>query len=230
MALTEVVFKIKNSAFPPCLYSERNPDVKLILNQTSWDPKTQVARAIVTVSGPDDKMGEMARLYESLHDESQIVQTTPNRIVLRVVTSLETLRKTGNPRAFGLEHFGDSSVFAPSLLREGYFHVRLLVPGKVNIATMLAEYEKGVRTNRWTDFKLVRIDNFDPEQQVQGAFAENLTPKQLEVIKTALALGFYNTPRDVTLDDLSSIFGISKAAVHNRLQAAERKVISKFFS
>ena len=100
----------------------------------------------------------------------------------------------------------------------------------MDLADLLASYERGVKEGRWSDFKLIRIDDYDPEQQISGAFSENLTPKQLEVLKTALALGFYNTPRSVTLDDLSSIFGISKAAVHNRLQAAERKVISKFFA
>lgn len=55
-----------------------------------------------------------------------------------------------------------------------------------------------------------------------------LTEKQRETILTAHEIGFYNTPRDSTLDDLSRIFGISKAAAHNRLQAAERKVIARF--
>lgn len=54
---------------------------------------------------------------------------------------------------------------------------------------------------------------------------KDLTPKQLETIRTAHRLGFYKTPRDATLDELAAIFGISKAAVHNRLQAAERLVI-----
>ncbi|MHB8584216.1 MAG: helix-turn-helix domain-containing protein [Thermoplasmatota archaeon] len=229
MVLSEVVFKIQNSSFGPCEYTQRNPDVKAILNQTSWDSRAGQAKAIITILGPEEKVAELARLFESLHDSAETLQTDKAMVVLHVSTSVETLRKTGNPRAFALEYFNDHAIFAPSLLRDGYWHTRLIVANKVDIAAMLAEYEKGVQTSRWTDFKLIRIENFDPDQQVQGPFAENLTPKQMEVIKTALALGFYNTPRDVTLDDLSNIFGISKAAVHNRLQAAERKVIAKFF-
>jgi hypothetical protein len=230
MTLTEVVFKIKNQAYAPCEFTEQHHDVKQIINQTSWDPTTRTSRAIITLSGPDEKLQAFARVLLSLHDEAEILSAGNQRMVLRVVTSLDTLRKTGNPRAFALEYFGDRCILTPGLLYEGFLHTRLLAPDHVDVAAMLQEYERGVQGGRWSDFRLVRIDNFDPEQQVAGAFAENLTPKQLEVIKTALALGFYNTPRDVTLDDLSNIFGISKAAVHNRLQAAERKVIARFFS
>ena len=151
------------------------------------------------------------------------------QLILRASGKLDVLKKTGNPTAFALDYFGDSAILEPALVKDGYLHSRLLITGKVDLADLLASYERGVKEGRWSDFKLIRIDDYDPEQQIHGAFTENLTQKQLEVIKTALALGFYNTPRDITLDDLSSIFGISKAAVHNRLQAAERKVIAKFF-
>lgn len=230
MSLTEVVYKIRNDAYALCDFTGRHPEVKVVVNQTSWDDSTRSYKAVVSLAGPEDRVQELAKTLAALNDTASVVSQTNAGTVLRVVSSLDTLRKSGNPVAFAIEYFGEAAIAAPALLKDGFLHTRLLVTGKVDIATMLGEYEKGVKSGRWTDFKLVRIDNFDPEQQIQGSFAENLTQKQLEVIKTALALGFYNTPRDVTLDDLSNIFGISKAAVHNRLQAAERKVISKYFS
>lgn len=229
MGFTEVVYKIRSDLFPLCSATEGNPEVKVIVNQTSWDDATGVSRSLITLLGPDDKLQLIAASLNGVFDKIEVAAQSKEQLILRAQARLDTLKKTGNPTAFALDYFGDDAVLEPALVKEGYFHTRLLITGKVDLADLLASYEKGVKEGRWTDFKLIRIDEYDPEQQIAGAFTESLTQKQLEVIKTALALGFYNTPRDITLDDLSNIFGISKAAVHNRLQAAERKVIAKFF-
>jgi predicted DNA-binding protein (UPF0251 family) len=230
MGFTEIVYKIRSEGFPLCAFTAANPDVKVVVNQTSWDVQARSGRALYTLMGPEDKLRALAQLAAPLFDESNATPTGKDQMVLHTVSKLDTMRRSGNPMAFALEYFGDGAVLEPALVREGYYHTRLLLTQRVDLADLLQAYEKGAKDGRWSDFKLIRIDDFDPETQVAGAFTESLTQKQLEVIKTALALGFYNTPRDITLDDLSNIFGISKAAVHNRLQAAERKVIAKFFA
>lgn len=53
----------------------------------------------------------------------------------------------------------------------------------------------------------------------------DLTPKQLETLRIAHDAGYYETPKGVKLDDLAEHFGVSKAAIHSRLKAAERLVI-----
>lgn len=229
MGFTEVVYKIRSDIFPLCSFTEANPDVKVVVNQTSWDDETRVSKGFYTIVGPDDKVSALADALSGVFDKTEVVTVSKEHLVVRTQARLETLKKAGNPTAFALDYFGETAVLEPALVKDGYFHTRLLITEKVDLADLLADYEKGVKEGRWSDFKLIRIDDYDPEGQIAGAFTESLTQKQLEVIKTALALGFYNTPRDITLDDLSNIFGISKAAVHNRLQAAERKVISKFF-
>lgn len=229
MGFTEVVYKIKSDIFPLAAYTAGHPEVKVILNHVSWDAETRSAKTLITLAGPEDKIEEAIAALSPAYDRVETVGRSKEQAVVKATARLDVLKKSGNPTAFALEYFGDNAVLEPALVKDGYLHTRLLITGKVDLADLLAAYERGVKEGRWSDFKLIRIDDYDPEQQIHGAFTENLTQKQLEVIKTALALGFYNTPRDITLDDLSNIFGISKAAVHNRLQAAERKVIQKFF-
>ena len=229
MGFTEVVYKIRSDLFPLCTYTAQHPDVKVVLNQMSWDPEARSGKCLITLLGPEDKLQEAAGQLTPAFDRCEVLHQGKGQLILRAAGKLDILKKTGNPTAFALDYFGDTAILEPGLVKDGYLHSRLLITGKVDLADLLASYERGVKEGRWSDFKLIRIDDYDPEQQIHGAFTENLTQKQLEVIKTALALGFYNTPRDITLDDLSNIFGISKAAVHNRLQAAERKVIQKFF-
>ena len=223
------MYKLRSEAFPWGPLTAKAPELKVVFNQTSWDAEAQRLGGLVTVIGPGPLAAEVLRTFDAVFDRHEVVRQTKDQLSARVTVSAATLRATANPLAFALEYFGENLVMGPALFADGYLNPRFTVTGKVDLSALLVEYEKGVKGGRWTDFKLVRIDDFDPAQQILGAFTENLTQKQLEVIKTALALGFYNTPRDVTLDDLSNIFGISKAAVHNRLQAAERKVIAKFF-
>ena len=230
MGFSEVVYKIRSESSPLCTFTQANPDVKVILNVTSWDADTKLCKAVYTLMGPDEKIGQLAEQLSPLFDRSEVAARGKDLLVLRTQARLDLLKKSGNPIAFALDYFGESPILPPALAKDGYVHTRLLLTQRVDLADLLQAYERGVKEGRWNDFKLVRVDDYDPEQQIAGSFTENLTQKQLEVIKTALALGFYNTPRDVTLDDLSNIFGISKAAVHNRLQAAERKVIAKYFS
>lgn len=230
MGLTEVVYKIRNQHYPLCQFTERNAGAKVLVSQTAFDAETKVARYLVTLTGPEAATREVTQLFDKLFDRHEVARTAKDVVSLRCAASLDRLRDSNAPAAFALEYFGDTAMVQPSVVKQGYWHARLVVAGKVDLADMLNAYERGMNGGRYDDFKLIRIDDYDPEQQITGAFSENLTPKQLEVLKTALALGFYNTPRSVTLDDLSGIFGISKAAVHNRLQAAERKVISKFFA
>lgn len=230
MGFSEIVFKIRSDASPLCTYTQDHPDVRVIVNITSWDAETKLCKSVLTLMGPDEQLAPLADLLSPLFDKSETIARGKDMLVLRTQARLDLLKKTSNPVAFALDYLGDQAILPPALAKDGYLHARLLIADKIDLADVLANYEKGVKEGRWSDFKLIRVDDYDPEQQIAGAFTENLTQKQLEVIKTALALGFYNTPRDITLDDLSNIFGISKAAVHNRLQAAERKVIQKFFS
>ncbi|MHB8606402.1 MAG: helix-turn-helix domain-containing protein [Thermoplasmatota archaeon] len=227
---TEVVYRLRNPAFPLCGFTTDNLDVKVVVNQTSFDSQAGVCRSVLSFIGPEDKLEAFAHEAASVCESTEISRASNNALTMTATTSLATLVKTGNPVMFGFELFGDRAVHTPAVVERGFFHERLLVLGGVNLPAVLAAYETGRKAGRWDDFKLMRFDEFDAGRQVHATFAEEITPKQLEVIKMALQLGFYNSPRGATLDDLSNIFGISKAAVHNRLKAAERKVISQFFS
>ncbi|MGQ0536958.1 MAG: helix-turn-helix domain-containing protein [Methanobacteriota archaeon] len=230
MTLTEVVYKIRSDSYPFCVLTQESTNLKIVLNQTFFDEESRIHKSFVTMLGDEDRLKQAVAALPEVFDSHQILVQAPGQVTVKATATLERLRKSNSPVAFALEYFGEAALFEPSIVKDGYVSTRIIVTRKVDLPNMLSHYERGVKEGRWTDFKLIRIDTYDPEQRVNGVFAEALTQKQLEVIKTAHALGFYNTPRDVTLDDLSSIFGISKAAVHNRLQAAERKVISKFFS
>ena len=55
-----------------------------------------------------------------------------------------------------------------------------------------------------------------------------LTPKQRALVRTAVAEGYYDTPRDCTLTDLAETLGIAKSTCSETLHRAEEKTINQF--
>ena len=53
-----------------------------------------------------------------------------------------------------------------------------------------------------------------------------LTDTQLETLKMAYVAGYYASPRETDLGELSDDLGVSKSAVSQRLKAAEAKLVA----
>lgn len=56
---------------------------------------------------------------------------------------------------------------------------------------------------------------------------DDLTEKQRRTIVRAVELGYYETPRQATLSDLTAEFNISKSAISQRLNKAEAKILRR---
>lgn len=67
------------------------------------------------------------------------------------------------------------------------------------------------------------------EQPADQCPADEITTRQQEAVETALASGYYDTPRTATLKDLAQRLEISRSAVSQRLNAAETKLIKSAF-
>jgi len=57
----------------------------------------------------------------------------------------------------------------------------------------------------------------------------NLTSKQREAAMVAVSEGYYESPRQASLDDLAATLGISKSALSKRLTAVEAKLTTAIF-
>ncbi len=56
----------------------------------------------------------------------------------------------------------------------------------------------------------------------------HLTPRQLEVLSLAVALGYYETPHGINLRELASHVGISVGAVSELLRRGESIIIKQY--
>ncbi len=70
---------------------------------------------------------------------------------------------------------------------------------------------------------------FSVERITRRAGAEQpLTDTQLELVRTAVEAGYYDTPRECSLTELAETVGIAKSTCSETLHRAEGKIVERF--
>jgi predicted DNA binding protein len=227
--LTEYVFKIRSDDNLLCQFTQENPQARIVLNLLRPSAKAPVERAIVTIlADPQTRSrfltGQFARKYgsfETLSDGDDYASVEISTTVLQYYQRHDPIQLT-------LRMLGPETIFHPVLVEGGYIVVSVVSPNPAGLAAF-NEFTRHMRqVVPADDFKLLHVGEYQPELRLR-AKGRTLTPRQTEVLKMAIAMGYYNDPRAVTLEDLSQAFGVSKAAVHKRLQTAENALIRRQF-
>ncbi|WP_435345973.1 helix-turn-helix domain-containing protein [Haloarchaeobius sp. HRN-SO-5] len=73
----------------------------------------------------------------------------------------------------------------------------------------------------------VTVDEIGTYDRRGGTLAGTLTDRQLAAASTALRLGYYEVPREGTLDDVAETLGCAESTASVLLRRAERDVISR---
>ena len=74
------------------------------------------------------------------------------------------------------------------------------------------------------------IDRVSLSHGSKGMVESGPTLQQLKIIKVAYKHGWYDTPKKVSIRDLSDLIGISKSSIAEQLVKAEEKVVGSFIS
>lgn len=87
-------------------------------------------------------------------------------------------------------------------------------------------------TERVTVRRLKRVDTQDEANRQKFVTLDlyELTDKQRQAVTAAVAAGYYETPREISLGELAARLEISKSALSQRLKAAESKLVTSAFS
>lgn len=78
-------------------------------------------------------------------------------------------------------------------------------------------------TRETIDVTIERIGDYEP---VGNSVLDQLTGRQKEVLGTAVELGYYDEPRNVTYEDIATSLECSASAVGQNLRRAERTVMA----
>lgn len=100
---------------------------------------------------------------------------------------------------------------------DGWWHVRMRFPNRSALSDLHGWYR-----DRGVEFDLERIYT-DPGHDG----ASNLTDPQREVLQVALRLGYFEVPRQSSMDEVAEELGISEQAVSERLRRGHKKLVAR---
>ncbi len=223
--LTEYVFKIRSDDNLLCQFTQEHPKVRLILNLLRPSSRAPVEKAIVTILADKQTRtrfltGQFAKrygTYEMLSENDDYASVEISTAILQYYVKHDPIQLT-------LRMLGPETIFHPVVVEGGHILISVMSPNPAGLAAF-NEFTRHMRqVVPADDFKLLHVGEYQPELRLRSR-GKSLTPRQVEVVKMAIAMGYYNDPRAVTLEELATAFGVSKAAVHKRLQTAENALI-----
>lgn len=229
VGMQEFVFKIRSDDNLLCRFTREHPKVRIILNLLRPDAKAPVEKAIVTIlADPQSRKrfltGEFAKKYGTY----VLLSENETYASVEISTAVLSYYQRHDPIQLTIQMLGPETVFQPVVVEGGYILISVMSPNPDGLAAF-NEFTKHMRrVVPADDFKLLHVGEFQPELRLKAG-AKILTPRQEEVLRMAIAMGYYSDPRQCNLEDLAGTFGISKAAVHKRLQLAENALIRSRF-
>jgi predicted DNA binding protein len=81
------------------------------------------------------------------------------------------------------------------------------------------------RSLGFSGFNVLRVGGVTPSAYTSLA-RRVLAPDQDELLALAASMGYYNTPKTVTLGQIAQVVGLSVSPVHKRLKAAEERLVA----
>lgn len=225
----EYVFRIRSDDNLLCRFTHDHPDVRILINLLRPSSMAKVEKAIVTIlADPRTRQrfltGEFGRKYGTF----EALSDSPGHASVEISTSVLNYYQRHDPIQLTIRMLGPETVFNPVLVEGGYIVISVMSPNPEGLEAFNAFTRHMRQVVPADDFKLLWVGPYQPERHLWGR-AHELTPRQEEVLKMASAMGYYSDPRACTLEDLAQSMGVSKAAVHKRLQLAENTLIRRHF-
>lgn len=229
MGLTELLFQLEVPDWPVGTFTRETPGSRVIMNHIRFDEDHFPVRNVFTVLATQSECRDFLSLLEDMYQDITVLRQDDNALSVLVEPHPDALKFLKTPFKEALRALGEDRILRPIVIKDGWMTVGIITAASVEISDIIRTATDNFRKADMT-MKLVRWGEYRPEDHPIGDYEEKLTPKQSEIVKMGLALGFYDNPRRCNLETLAKVFGISKAAAHNRLKSAERKILSSYFS
>lgn len=230
MSFTEIVLEVGDSRFPLCRYTRAPYQAHGIYRIIDTGQSSRRFRAHVTYYGSDEGCAEMLRDVLAIHggDAVEILHEGAGTLAL----SIETPILDGTAPGMGflavthvLQSFGLDTLLEPFVASEGRIRARLLVPRPLETQDALRSLQEIQRAVGFAEFRILRVASVEPSSHVEMV-RRILPPEQEELLSLAASMGYYNTPKGVTLEQIAGNVGLSISPVHKRLKAAEESLVS----
>jgi hypothetical protein len=223
--LREFFFKTTAESNLLCQFTRREPGSWILIHLLRASSSQRAERAVFTVHASPPAVDrflteEFGRRYGTF----DVIGRDEGIASIEVTNYLLPKYRGMDPIELATSLLGKDAFFFPILVEAGYMHIRVVGAGGA-AGKQFAEVLRRISSvTSPDDFKLIHSGEFDPLQRLRPR-GEALSPRQDEMLRMAIELGYYDDPRKCTLETLAKQFGVSKAAVHKRLVSAESKIL-----
>ena len=229
MSFTEIVFEVSDDRYPLCRLTRAPSNSFAIYRLVDDGRSSRCYRVQVGYHGPAEHFPELVRELQALRPEDRVEVTFQGEgfISLAIASPVEE----GKPSVKGfvaasaiLQGFGVDTLLEPVIFTNGRARARLIVPRPLDTQDALRSLQEIQRVCGFSGFRVLRTTTVDAGSHVDLA-RRILPPEQEELLRLAASMGYYDTPKRATLEEVAGRVGLSISPVHKRLKAAEESLV-----
>lgn len=224
--LNELSFRVAGRDNLLCTFTRVNKGTKVVINPLRAHAEGRIENALYTIHAPKQQAAQLIeRHFAKEYGPHKVIAEREAATTVEVALKLPSLAARGDPLHLALELLGPDAFFLPLVVQEGYIHCTIVSPSSEGTRAFIELTKKVNEALQPETFHLLHVGPW--EATPSPSQAKDLTSRQQDVLRLAVAMGYYSQPRESTLDELAELLGVSKAAVHKTLAAAENKVIKE---
>ena len=228
MTFCEVAFELSDARHPLCRLT-RAPGVHVVYRVLDTGEIHRRHRAHLMLRGPPDAGSELVRELKLAHPLAlvEVLHQSGQSSGVLIETPVDPSGPSGLAALPGvLAHHGLPAVLDPIVAHQGRVRVRFVVARPSEPQEVLRALQDMPRATGFGEFRIQRIGPLAPGAHVEAA-RRSLPAEQESLLALAASMGYYSTPKAVTLEEIARAVGLSISPVHKRLKAAEETIVAQ---
>ncbi|NEU58813.1 helix-turn-helix domain-containing protein [Halorussus sp. MSC15.2] len=222
--MREVTLRLRHHGEPESDISERYPDITLE-SASSLTGSAAERKRIIEITGPADSIEGFLDDFEAADpvlDVTPLTSFDAARVAVAITyDSYQWDSISQRLSDMGIHHRTGTTITA------GWERWTVYVEDGDDVSEIIESLERA-----GNDAELVRdvaLSELDGQSHLElfEILEDELTPRQLEVLKTAIDRGYYRPKTDVTIEDISDAVGIAPTTTWEHLAQAEHKVMDQ---
>ena len=222
--MREVTLRVRHHGEPESDISEEYPDITLE-SASSMTGSAAERKRIIEVTGPAHSIEGFLTDFAEADAVLDVTPLTPLDVArVAVAITYDSYRWDSISQRLtdmGILYRTGTTITA------GWERWTLYVDGGDDVQAIIESLEKA-----GNDAELVRnvaLSDLDGGGQLElfEVLEDELTPRQLEVLKTAIERGYYRPKTDVTIEDIGREVGLASTTTWEHLARAEHKVMEE---
>ncbi|MBU7029749.1 MAG: helix-turn-helix domain-containing protein [Theionarchaea archaeon] len=189
-----------------CEITKRHPELQLDI--VSGYTEGDAVQGLIKSNCTSEELGELQNEFKAFKyvREVEVLESGYMKVVVD---------SSGFPLAQLIHEVGAFYIY-PIKFSEGREVCTLIFENKKELRKVLKQLPY--------DWKIVRIGNINLQFDL-----EDLTPQQLKAVNLAIEKGYFEIPKKVNLEELSTQMKISRTTFLEHLRKAEKKILSRYF-